>query len=132
MSCPGTPWCCARPCCANIYRGGQSFLVTPRVADLPDIEEYLRKEVPEVRYVVAHGQMSATEVEERMSAFYDRKFEVLVSTTIIESGIDIPSANTMIVNRADRFGLAQLYQLRGRVGRSKTAPMPIWSRRPSG
>jgi len=102
------------------YRGGQSFLVTPRVADLPDIEEYLRKEVPEVRYVVAHGQMSATEVEERMSAFYDRKFEVLVSTTIIESGIDIPSANTMIVNRADRFGLAQLYQLRGRVGRSKT------------
>ena len=102
------------------YRGGQSFLVTPRVADLPDIEEYLRKEVPEVRYVVAHGQMAPTAVEERMSAFYDRKFEVLVSTTIVESGIDIPSANTMIVNRADRFGLAQLYQLRGRVGRSKT------------
>jgi transcription-repair coupling factor (superfamily II helicase) len=64
--------------------------------------------------------MSPTEVEERMSAFYDKKFEVLVSTSIIESGIDIPSANTMIVNRADRFGLAQLYQLRGRVGRSKT------------
>jgi transcription-repair coupling factor (superfamily II helicase) len=102
------------------YRGGQSFLVTPRIADLPDIEDYLRKEVPEIRYVVAHGQMSPTEVEERMSAFYDKKFEVLVSTTIIESGIDIPSANTMIVNRADRFGLAQLYQLRGRVGRSKT------------
>jgi transcription-repair coupling factor (superfamily II helicase) len=102
------------------YRGGQSFVVTPRVADLPDIEEYLRKEVPEIRYVVAHGQMSPTEVEERMSAFYDKKFEVLVSTTIIESGIDIASANTLIVNRADRFGLAQLYQLRGRVGRSKT------------
>jgi transcription-repair coupling factor (superfamily II helicase) len=102
------------------YRGGQSFVVTPRVADLPDIEEFLRKEVPEIRYVVAHGQMAPTEVEERMSAFYDRKFEVLVSTTIIESGIDIASANTMIVNRADRFGLAQLYQLRGRVGRSKT------------
>ena len=102
------------------YRGGQSFLVTPRIADLPDIEEYLRREVPEIRFVVAHGQMSPTEVEERMSAFYDKKFEVLVSTTIIESGIDIPSANTMIVNRADRFGLAQLYQLRGRVGRSKT------------
>ncbi|WP_375381430.1 transcription-repair coupling factor [uncultured Sphingomonas sp.] len=102
------------------YRGGQSFVVTPRVADLPDIEEFLRKEVPEVRYVVAHGQMSPSQVEERMSAFYDRKFEVLVSTTIIESGIDIASANTMIVNRADRFGLAQLYQLRGRVGRSKT------------
>ena len=102
------------------YRGGQSFVVTPRIADLPDIEEYLTKQVPEIRYVIAHGQMSPTEVEERMSAFYDKKFEVLVSTSIIESGIDIASANTMIVNRADRFGLAQLYQLRGRVGRSKT------------
>ena len=102
------------------YRGGQSFLVTPRIADLPDIEQFLREEVPEVRYVVAHGQMAAGEVEERMSAFYDKKYEVLVSTTIIESGLDIPSANTMIINRADRFGLAQLYQLRGRVGRAKT------------
>ncbi|MBX3593096.1 transcription-repair coupling factor [Sphingomonas sp.] len=102
------------------YRGGQSFIVTPRIADLPDIEQFLREEVPEVRYVVAHGQMAAGEVEERMSAFYDKKYEVLVSTTIIESGLDIPSANTMIVNRADRFGLAQLYQLRGRVGRAKT------------
>ena len=102
------------------YRGGQSFFVVPRLKDLPDIEEYLRKEVPEVKYVVAHGQMSATEVEERMSAFYDKKFDVLLSTTIVESGLDIPSANTLIVHRADRFGLAQLYQLRGRVGRSKT------------
>ena len=102
------------------YRGGQSFVVTPRIKDLPEIEEFLRETVPEVRYVVAHGQMAAGEVEERMSAFYDKKFEVLVSTTIVESGLDIPSANTMIVHRADRFGLAQLYQLRGRVGRSKT------------
>ncbi len=102
------------------YRGGQSFFVTPRISDLPDIEEFLREAVPEIRYVIAHGQMAPTEVEERMSAFYDKKFEVLISTSIIESGIDIPSANTMIVNRADRFGLAQLYQLRGRVGRSKT------------
>lgn len=102
------------------YRGGQSFLVTPRIKDLPDIEEYLRKEVPEISYVVAHGQMAPSEVEERMSAFYDGKFDLLVSTTIIESGLDIPSANTLIVNRADRFGLAQLYQLRGRVGRAKT------------
>lgn len=102
------------------YRGGQSFFVTPRIKDLPEIEEFLREQVPEVRYVVAHGQMAAGEVEERMSAFYDKKFEVLVSTTIVESGLDIPSANTMIVHRADRFGLAQLYQLRGRVGRSKT------------
>jgi transcription-repair coupling factor (superfamily II helicase) len=102
------------------YRGGQSFFVTPRIKDLPDIEEFLRESVPEVRFVVAHGQMSPTEVEERMSAFYDKKFEVLVSTTIVESGLDIPSANTMIIHRADRFGLAQLYQLRGRVGRAKT------------
>ena len=102
------------------YRGGQSYFVTPRIADLPDIEKFLREEVPEIRYVVAHGQMAPGEVEERMSAFYDRQYEVLISTSIIESGIDIPSANTMIVNRADRFGLAQLYQLRGRVGRSKT------------
>jgi len=102
------------------YRGGQSFFVTPRIKDLPDIEEYLRKEVPEISYVVAHGQMAPTEVEERMSAFYDKRFDVLVSTTIIESGLDIPSANTLIVHRADRFGLAQLYQLRGRVGRAKT------------
>jgi transcription-repair coupling factor (superfamily II helicase) len=76
--------------------------------------------VPEVKAVTAHGQMSPSEVEERMSAFYDKKYDVLLSTTIIESGLDIPSANTLIVNRADRFGLAQLYQLRGRVGRSKT------------
>ncbi len=102
------------------YRGGQSYFVAPRIADLPDIEEFLRKEVPEIQYVVAHGQMSPTEVEERMSAFYDRKYDVLLSTTIVESGLDIPSANTLVIHRADRFGLAQLYQLRGRVGRAKT------------
>jgi transcription-repair coupling factor (superfamily II helicase) len=102
------------------YRGGQSFFVTPRIANLPDIEQFFREVVPELSYVIAHGQMAAGEVEERMSAFYDRKYDVLISTTIIESGLDIPSANTMIINRADRFGLAQLYQLRGRVGRSKT------------
>jgi transcription-repair coupling factor (superfamily II helicase) len=102
------------------YRGGQSFFVTPRVADLPDILEFFRTTLPELTTVVAHGQMAAGDVEERMSAFYDRKYDVLISTTIVESGLDIPSANTMIIHRADRFGLAQLYQLRGRVGRSKT------------
>jgi transcription-repair coupling factor (superfamily II helicase) len=102
------------------YRGGQSFFVVPRIADLPDIEEWLREQVPEVSFVTAHGQMSPGQVEERMSAFYDRKYDVLLSTTIVESGLDIPSANTLIVYRSDRFGLAQLYQLRGRVGRSKT------------
>ncbi|MCW3847619.1 transcription-repair coupling factor [Sphingomonas sp. LB-2] len=102
------------------YRGGQAYFVTPRIADLPEIEEFLRDHIPEITYVVAHGQMAPTEVEERMSAFYDRKYDLLVSTTIIESGLDIPSANTLIVNRADKFGLAQLYQIRGRVGRAKT------------
>jgi transcription-repair coupling factor (superfamily II helicase) len=102
------------------FRGGQSFFVVPRVADLPDIEEWLRSQVPEVKFITAHGQMSATEVEERMSAFYDRKYDVLLSTTIVESGLDIPTANTLIVYRSDRFGLSQLYQLRGRVGRAKT------------
>jgi transcription-repair coupling factor (superfamily II helicase) len=92
----------------------------PRVADLPQMEEWIAAEVPEVKAITAHGQLSATAVEERMSAFYDRKYDVLLSTTIVESGLDIPSANTLIVHRADRFGLAQLYQLRGRVGRAKT------------
>jgi transcription-repair coupling factor (superfamily II helicase) len=102
------------------YRGGQSYFVVPRIADLPDIEEFLRNDVPEVSFVVGHGQMAPSEVEERMSAFYDRKYDVLLSTTIVESGLDIPSANTLIIHRAERFGLAQLYQLRGRVGRAKT------------
>ena len=101
------------------HRGGQSFIVVPRIADMADVEEWLRKTVPEVKVVIAHGQMGAGEVEERMSAFYEGKYDVLLSTTIVESGIDIPSANTIIIHRADRFGLAQLYQLRGRVGRSK-------------
>jgi transcription-repair coupling factor (superfamily II helicase) len=100
-------------------RGGQSFIVVPRIADMAEVEDWLRLNVPEVRFVTAHGQMSPTEVEDRMSAFYDKQYEVLLSTTIIESGIDIPSANTIVLHRADRFGLAQLYQLRGRVGRGK-------------
>ena len=102
------------------YRGGQSFFVTPKIKDLPDIEEFLRNDMPEIKYVVAHGQMAPGDIEDRMSAFYDKRYDVLLSTTIVESGLDIPSANTMIIHRADRFGLAQLYQLRGRVGRGKT------------
>ena len=102
------------------YRGGQSFFVVPRVSDLADIEEFLKTEVPEVSYVTASGQMAAGELDDRMNAFYDGKYDVLLATTIVESGLDIPTANTMIVHRADMFGLAQLYQIRGRVGRSKT------------
>ncbi|HDR29473.1 transcription-repair coupling factor [Rhodovulum sp.] len=102
------------------YRGGQSFFVVPRIADLPEMEAFLRDHVPEVSFVVAHGQMAAGELDDRMNAFYDGKYDVLLATTIVESGLDIPTANTMIVHRADMFGLAQLYQIRGRVGRSKT------------
>ncbi len=101
------------------YRGGQSFYVVPRISDLPDIEAFLKDQVPEVTYVVAHGQMAAGELDDRMNAFYDGKFDVLLATTIIESGIDIPTANTMVIHRADMYGLSQLYQIRGRVGRSK-------------
>ena len=102
------------------YRGGQSFYVVPRISDLPEIEEFLKSQLPELSYVVAHGQMAAGELDDRMNAFYDGKFDVLLATTIVESGLDIPTANTMVVHRADMFGLAQLYQIRGRVGRSKT------------
>jgi transcription-repair coupling factor (superfamily II helicase) len=101
------------------YRGGQSFYVVPRIADLRDAAEFLQQTVPEVKVAVAHGQIGAAQLEETMTAFYDGKIDVLVSTNIVESGLDIPTANTMIVQRADRFGLAQLYQLRGRIGRAK-------------
>ena len=101
------------------YRGGQSFYVCPRIADLPEAEEFLKASVPEVKVGIAHGQMAPTRLEDIMSAFYDGKFDVLLSTPIVESGLDIPTANTLIVQRANIFGLAQLYQLRGRIGRSK-------------
>ncbi len=102
------------------YRGGQAYYVAPRVKDLPELSKFLRDQVPEVKFAVGHGQMSATDLEQVMSDFYDGKHDVLLSTTIVESGLDIPSANTLIVHRADMFGLSQLYQLRGRVGRAKT------------
>ncbi|MEM1164275.1 MAG: TRCF domain-containing protein, partial [Pseudomonadota bacterium] len=95
------------------------FMVCPRISDLASAEEWLAEQVPEVSYVVAHGQMPAGELDDKMNAFYDGKYDVLLSTTIVESGLDIPTANTLIIQRADMFGLAQLYQLRGRVGRSK-------------
>ncbi|HUE63648.1 MAG TPA: transcription-repair coupling factor [Rhizomicrobium sp.] len=101
------------------YRGGQSFFVAPRISDLREAEEFLKSVVPEVKSAIAHGQMSAKLLEEVMTAFYERKIDVLVSTNIVESGLDIPTANTLIVQRADMFGLSQLYQLRGRIGRSK-------------
>ncbi len=101
------------------YRGGQAFYVCPRIEDLAGQKDFLDKNIPEVRVAVAHGQMPPTVLDDIMSAFYDGKYDVLLSTTIVESGLDIPTANTLVVHRADRFGLAQLYQLRGRVGRAK-------------
>jgi transcription-repair coupling factor (superfamily II helicase) len=101
------------------YRGGQSFFVVPRISDLEDTAKFLRDAVPEINFEIAHGQMAATALEDIMTAFYEGRFDVLLSTTIVESGIDVPTANTLVIHRADRFGLAQLYQLRGRVGRSK-------------
>jgi transcription-repair coupling factor (superfamily II helicase) len=102
------------------YRGGQSFYVAPRIADLREAEEFLKATVPEVKVRVAHGQMAPSVLEDVMTAFYERQIDVLVSTNIVESGLDIPTANTLIVHRADMFGLSQLYQLRGRIGRSKS------------
>jgi transcription-repair coupling factor (superfamily II helicase) len=101
------------------YRGGQTFYVVPRIADLDDAGAFLAEHVPELKVGRAHGQMGSRELDQVMNAFYDRQYDVLLSTSIVESGLDIPSANTLIVHRADMFGLSQLYQLRGRVGRSK-------------
>ncbi|MCX8282231.1 transcription-repair coupling factor [Phyllobacterium sp. 0TCS1.6C] len=101
------------------YRGGQSFYVCPRISDLGEIKDFLDANVPELKVAVAHGQMAPGELDDIMNAFYDGQYDVLLSTTIVESGLDIPTANTLIIHRADMFGLSQLYQLRGRVGRSK-------------
>ena len=114
------------------YRGGQSFFVVPRIADLAEMEAFLRDEVPEVSVVVAHGQMAAGDLDDRMNAFYDGKYDVLLATTIVESGLDIPTANTMVVHRADMFGLGQLYQIRGRVGRAKTRAYAYLTTKPRG
>ncbi len=102
------------------HRTGQSFVIVPRIADIGALADFLTTDVPEVKFVSAHGQMSSSQLETRMNAFYEGQYDVLLSTSIIESGLDIPSTNTIIIHRADMFGLAQLYQMRGRVGRSKT------------
>ncbi len=109
------------------FRGGQSFFVCPRLEDLEEVSTWLRQNAPEAKFTIAHGQLAATELEERIGAFYDGKYDILVSTNIVESGLDIPTANTMVVWRADMFGLAQLYQLRGRVGRSKTRAYALFT-----
>ena len=102
----------------EIMRGGQAYFLHNDVATIEQAARELEKLIPEARLAVAHGQMRERELEQVMSDFYHRRFNLLVCSTIIESGIDIPSANTIIINRANKFGLAQLHQLRGRVGRS--------------
>ena len=101
------------------YRGGQTFYVCPRIEDIDEAKSFLAAEIPEAKVAVAHGQMPTSELESVMTAFYEGQYDVLLSTAIVESGLDIPTANTLVVHRADMFGLGQLYQLRGRVGRSK-------------
>ncbi|MGB1026606.1 MAG: TRCF domain-containing protein, partial [Rhodospirillaceae bacterium] len=101
------------------YRGGQCFYVCPRLADVDRVVERLRAIVPDARVAIAHGQMAPSRLEEVMTAFSDGEYDILVSTNIVESGLDIPRVNTIVIHRADMFGLAQLYQLRGRVGRAK-------------
>jgi len=101
------------------FRGGQTFYVCPRLADIDGVADRLAKLVPEIKYAVAHGQMSPTQLENVMTSFGDGKFDVLLATNIIESGLDMPQVNTIVIHRADMFGLSQLYQLRGRVGRGK-------------
>lgn len=102
----------------ELDRGGQIFVVSDKISDLTKLTEDLRDSIPTIRIGMAHGQMSPEELENTMEDFLERKTDVLVATKIIESGLDIPNANTIIINRADNFGLAELYQLRGRVGRS--------------
>ncbi len=109
------------------YRGGQSFYVAPRIGDLAEIHDFLKENVPELKVAVAHGQMPPGELDDIMNAFYDGQYDVLLSTTIVESGLDIPTANTLVIHRADMFGLAQLYQLRGRVGRSKVRAYALFT-----
>ena len=109
------------------YRGGQAFYVVPRIEDIAEVKAFLDAEMPDARVAVAHGQIPAGQLEDVMTAFYEGRFDILLSTTIVESGLDIPTANTLVVHRADMFGLAQLYQLRGRVGRSKVRAYALFT-----
>ena len=101
------------------FRGGQVFCVVPRIEDLDRMAERLREIVPEARMIQAHGRLAPTELERVMTEFSDGRFDILLSTNIVESGLDMPAVNTLVIHRADMFGLGQLYQLRGRVGRGK-------------
>jgi transcription-repair coupling factor (superfamily II helicase) len=103
----------------EIERGGQVFFVHNRIQSLPSMARFIQEQAPDARVIMGHGQMKERELEAAMVRFVTGQADVLVSTAIVESGLDIPASNTIIINRADRFGLAQLYQLRGRVGRER-------------
>ena len=102
----------------EINRDGQVYYVCPRISDLKDIENFLEEKLPDVKFKIAHGQMTPKDLKRTMVEFYNNEFQILLCTTIVESGLDLRKTNTMIVHNADRFGLSQLYQLRGRIGRS--------------
>lgn len=104
----------------ELHRGGKCFVVTPRIKDIADLKWQIAELAPEAKIVVAHGQLPPSDLDSIMNDFYDGKYDILISTAIIESGLDIPTANTMIIHNSHLFGLAQLYQMRGRVGRGKT------------
>ncbi|AHA27958.1 transcription-repair coupling factor [Candidatus Liberibacter americanus] len=108
------------------YRGGQSFYVSPRLSDLDKCYDFLQELVPELKIAIVHGKIPSKVLEETMNSFYNGHYNILLSTSIIESGLDLPTANTIIVHRADMFGLSQLYQLRGRVGRSKISSFALF------
>ena len=101
------------------FRGGQTFFVVPRISDMPEVADTLKAILPDIKFVEAHGQMASSQLEKIMTDFADKKYDILLATSIIESGLDMSSVNTIIVYRSDLFGLAALYQLRGRVGRGK-------------
>ena len=124
---PYSPWLVRQAILRELERGGQVFFVHNRVQTIGAMRVHLEKLVPEARIVVAHGQMHEDQLSQRMEQFTAGEVDILLSTSIIESGLDIPNANTLIVDRADTFGLAQLYQLRGRVGRGRNVHMHIFS-----
>ena len=100
-------------------RNGQSFIICPKIKDIPKIEKFVEKYIPEIKYAVAHGKLSNKDMNQIMNDFYENKYDMIIATSIIQSGLDIPNANTIIITNSQHFGLSQIYQIRGRVGRSK-------------
>ena len=114
----------------EIQRGGQVYFVYNRVASIEHMGELLEAAMPELRYAIAHGQMTGRQTEEIMADFYEGQYDLLLCTSIIETGLDIPNANTIIIYDADHLGLSQLYQMRGRVGRSRRRAYAYFMYRP--